>query len=38
MYFTGIDEHKDNCFLATVNDASVVIKRVRLRNEPALIL
>jgi transposase len=38
MYYTGIDAHKDNCFLTTINDAGVVIKRVRLRNEPALIL
>ena len=38
MCYTGIDAHKDNCFLTTVNDAGVVVKRARLRNEPALIL
>lgn len=38
MYHTGIDEHKDNCFLTTVNDAGVVVKRARIRNEPAMIL
>jgi transposase len=38
MCYTGIDAHKDNCFLTTVNDAGVVVKRARLRNEPVLIL
>ncbi len=38
MYCTGIDDHKDNCFLTTVNDAGAVVKRARMRNEPALIL
>ncbi len=38
MYYTGIDEHKDNCFLTTVNEAGDVTKRARLRNDRALIL
>ncbi len=38
MYYTGIDEHKDNCFLTTVNDVGVVVKSGRIRNDPVLIL
>jgi transposase len=38
MYYTGIDEHKDNCFLTTVNAAGAVVKSARRQNEPALIL
>ncbi len=38
MYYAGIDEHKDNCFLTTVDDAGAVIKRVRIQNEPGLVL
>ena len=33
MYYTGIDEHKDNCFLTTVNAAGAVVKRARIQNE-----
>jgi transposase len=38
MYYTGIDEHKDNCFLTTVNDAGAVFKRARIQNQSAMIL
>ncbi len=38
MYYTGIDEHKDNCFLTTVNDVGVVVKSGRIRNDPVLML
>ena len=38
MYFTGIDEHKDNCYLTTLNDAGEVVKSGRIPNEPALLL
>jgi transposase len=38
MYYTGIDEHKDNCFLTTVNDAGGVLKSARIANEPTLLL
>lgn len=37
MYCTGIDLHKDNCFLTTVNEAGEVVKRAKIRNEEALI-
>jgi hypothetical protein len=30
MYVTVIDEHKDNCFLTTVEDAGVVVDSVEL--------
>jgi hypothetical protein len=35
MYYTGIDEHKDNCFLTTVDDAGVVHKSARIHNDLA---
>jgi transposase len=38
MYHTGIDEHKDNCYLTTVNDTGGVVKSEKLRNKPSVIL
>jgi transposase len=38
MYFTGIDLHKDNCFMTTINDAGKQVCRERLANAPDLII
>jgi transposase len=38
MYYSGIDLHKDNCFITTINDGGTIVRQERLRNEPALIL
>ncbi len=32
MLHTGIDKHKDNSFLTTVNDRGIVVKQERLKN------
>jgi transposase len=32
MFYTGIDLHKDNCFLTTVNDVGDIVKQERLPN------
>ena len=38
MYYTGIDLHKDNCFITTVNDTGEIVKQERLPNVPDIIL
>jgi transposase len=38
MFFSGIDLHKDNCFITTVDDRGEIVKQERLRNVPGIIL
>ena len=38
MYYSGIDQHKDNCFLTTVNDSGAIVKQERVPNEPDVIV
>jgi transposase len=38
MYYSGIDQHQDNCYITTINDAGEIVKQERLRNVPDLIL
>ena len=38
MYYSGIDLHKDNCFITTVNDAGKQLRQERLPNVPECIL
>ena len=38
MYYSGIDLHKDNCFITTVNDLGKQVRQERLPNVPETIL
>lgn len=38
MFYSGIDLHKDNCFITTVDDGGQIVKQERLRNVPEIIL
>jgi transposase len=38
MFHSGIDLHKDNCFITTVDDSGKIVKQERLRNCPEIIL
>jgi len=38
MFYSGIDLHKDNCFITTVNDAGKQVRQERLPNVPEIIL
>jgi len=38
MLYSGIDLHKDMCWIATIDENGVVVKQVKLPNDPALIL
>jgi len=38
MFYSGIDLHKDNSFITTVDDKGEIVKQERLRNTPELIL
>jgi transposase len=38
MFYSGIDQHKDNCFITTVDDTGAIVKQERLRNIPDIIL
>ncbi len=38
MFYSGIDLHKDNCFITTVDDSGEVVKQERLPNVPESIL
>lgn len=38
MHYTGIDEHKDNCYMTIVDAAGIIVKGGRLSNEPTVIL
>jgi hypothetical protein len=33
MYYSGVDLHKDNCFITTVNDVREIVKQERVRND-----
>jgi hypothetical protein len=33
MYYSGVDLHKDNCFITTVNDVGEIVKQERVRND-----
>jgi transposase len=37
MLYSGIDKHKDNCYIVTVNDQGVVMKEARVRNSEILL-
>lgn len=37
MYYTGVDLHKDNCFLTTINDAGQIVRRRRMANDVGLL-
>jgi len=38
MYYSGIDQHQDNCYITTVNEAGDIVRQDRLPNMPDLIL
>jgi transposase len=38
MFYSGIDLHKDNCFITTVDETGEIVKQERLRNIPEIIL
>lgn len=38
MYYSGIDLHKDNCFITTINDAGDVVAQERVPNLPEALL
>lgn len=38
MYYSGIDLHRDNCFITTVDDNGAVVKQQRVPNSPPLVL
>jgi len=38
MYYSGIDLHKDNCFITTIDDAGTVIKQSKVPNTDLAIL
>lgn len=38
MFYSGIDLHKDNCFITTINEAGKRVRQERLPNVPAIIL
>jgi len=38
MFYSGIDLHKDNCFITTINEAGKRVHQERLPNVPAIIL
>lgn len=38
MFYSGIDLHKDNCFITTVDDSGTTVKQERLHNNPHIIL
>jgi predicted NBD/HSP70 family sugar kinase len=38
MFYSGIDLHQDNCYVATVDEAGTVVKHERLPNHPDRIL
>jgi transposase len=38
MLHSGIDLHKDNCFITTVDDSGAIVKQQRLPNVPEIIL
>lgn len=38
MFYSGIDLHRDNCYITTVNDTGNVVKQQRIPNSPPLVL
>ena len=38
MYYSGIDLHKDNCFITTINDAGGLVQQERVANVPEAVL
>lgn len=38
MYYSGIDLHKDNCFITTIDDAGTVTKQSKVPNNDHAIL
>ena len=38
MFYSGIDLHKDNCFITTIDDNGAIVKQERLPNVPDVIL
>jgi len=38
MFYSGIDLHKDNCFITTINDAGERVQQERVANVPELLL
>ena len=38
MYYSGIDLHSDNCYITTLDDSGVVVKRQRVDNCNKLVL
>ncbi len=38
MFYSGIDLHKDNCFITTINDVGEVVQQERVPNAPDAIL
>src|SRR5512144_970803 len=38
MYYSGIDLHKDNCFITTVNNEGRLVRQERLPNVPESLL
>jgi transposase len=38
MFYSGIDLHKDNSFITTINDAGVLVQQERVPNEPEALL
>jgi len=38
MYYSGIDLHKDNSFITTVNKSGKIVKQERIANDKSLII
>lgn len=38
MFYSGIDLHRDNCYITTVDDSGVIVKQQRVPNTPPLVL
>lgn len=38
MYYSGIDLHRDNCYITTVDDQGAIVKQQRVPNSPVLVL
>jgi transposase len=38
MFYSGIDLHKDNCFITTINDAGELVQQQRVANVPEALL
>jgi transposase len=38
MFYSGIDLHKDNCFITTINDAGDLVQQERVANVPEALL